>query len=114
MCIRDSQGSTAPLTASNAGSYLWTAAPPYAFADPTQPNQSVSPTTTTTFVVRGTTGSCYEEDTVVITVRPKPVVNAGPDDTLCVNAPYALSGSVSAGLPPLSYTWSPATGLSSS
>jgi hypothetical protein len=79
---------------------LWTATPPYAFADPTQPNQNVSPATTTTFVVRGTTGSCYEEDTVVITVRPKPVVNAGPDDTLCVNTPYVLNGSVSAGCRP--------------
>jgi gliding motility-associated-like protein len=106
------QGASAALTASGGTTYLWTANPAYAFADPTQPNQSVSPSVTTTFLVRGTVGSCYDEDTVVITVRPKPVVSAGPDDTVCVNTPYVLQGSVSAGIPPLTYTWNPATGLS--
>jgi hypothetical protein len=107
-------GDSTTLIANGATTYAWTASPAYAFANPASNIQNVKPSGTTTFIVRGTTGGCYDEDTVVITVRPKPVVNAGPDDTICQNTPTLLNASVSAGLPPLSYIWSPAAGLSSS
>jgi hypothetical protein len=107
-------GDSTLLTASGANGYLWTASPAYPFSNPTQNIQNVKPTVTTTFIVRGTTGNCYDEDTVVVTVRPKPVVNAGADDTICQNTPTLLNASVTAGLQPLSYIWSPSSGLSSS
>jgi hypothetical protein len=44
----------------------------------------------------------------------EPIVNAGPDDTVCVNTPYVLQGSLLAGQTPITYTWTPSTGLSSS
>ncbi len=51
-----------------------------------------------------------QSDTLVVTVLPVPVVNAGPDQQLC------SGNSVQLGVPPvvgISYLWSPATGLNS-
>lgn len=106
-------GTSTTLTSRGATSYAWTANPVYSFSNPSDSNQTVSPLVTTTFIVRGFIGNCYEEDTVVVTVRPKPVVNAGSDDTVCVNTPYTLNGTLLAGIPPMTYVWTPATGLSS-
>jgi hypothetical protein len=107
-------GDSTLLIASGATTYAWTASPAYAFADSTQDSLTVKPAGTTTFYVTGTTGACYDQDTVVVTVRPKPVVNAGPDDTVCAYTPTLINASVTTGVPPLTYTWSPAAGLSSS
>lgn len=44
-------------------------------------------------------GQCLAvQDTVIVTITPAPVVNAGPDQTICLNTPNAgLSGTVSGG-----------------
>ena len=44
-------------------------------------------------------GNCLpESDTIVITIVPGPIVDAGPDDTVCANSPNInLSGSVTGG-----------------
>ena len=44
-------GNFSLLTASGAATYAWTASPPYAFADSTNPVQTVTPLVTTIFIV---------------------------------------------------------------
>ncbi|MCF8299404.1 MAG: gliding motility-associated C-terminal domain-containing protein, partial [Saprospiraceae bacterium] len=45
---------------------------------------NVNPTTTTTYVVTVSLGNnCYSSDTVVVTVNPLPVANAGADAEIC-------------------------------
>jgi len=72
---------------------------------------TVSPTATTTYTVVGTDGTCTTSASVTVTVTPPPVANAGPDLSVCPGV-----ASVALGTPPaagVTYSWSPATGLSS-
>lgn len=49
---------------------------------------------TTNFIVTGTDGNgCVSTDTVMVVVSPLPVVNAGPDLTICQGESVTLSGS---------------------
>jgi PKD repeat protein len=47
-----------------------------------------------------------------VTVAPAVVAEAGPDKVIAAGGAAALEGSASGGLPPYTYSWSPATGLS--
>ncbi len=72
---------------------------------------TVSPTTTTTYTVTGTDGTCTATATQTVTVAPPPTANAGPDRSTCSGvASTPLGVAAVAGL---TYTWSPALGLSS-
>ncbi len=53
---------------------------------------------------------CKNGDSLVITIKPSPLVNAGADTTLCAGLSYQLNGSTSEN----NFTWSPVTGLSDS
>jgi hypothetical protein len=99
----------------NPVTFLWTGSP--TIVSPNSASTAITglapgPHVYTIHTVDG--HACVADTTVNVTVRPKPVINAGADDTVCVNTSYTLDGTVSAGIPPLTYTWSPATGLSSS
>ena len=72
---------------------------------------TVTPTTTTTYTVVGSNGTCTNSASVTVTVTPPPVANAGPDLSVCPNRASAPLGTTA--LPGLTYSWSPATGLSS-
>ncbi len=72
---------------------------------------TVSPTTTTTYTVVGTDGTCTTSATITVTVTPPPVANAGPDRTVCSGVASAPLGT--AAVAGLTYSWGPATGLSS-
>jgi gliding motility-associated-like protein len=72
----------------------------------------LSPAQTTTYTVTGTTSNgCPATGQVTIVVNPPPVANAGAAVTLCPGSPAQLGAPAAAGL---TYSWSPATGLSSS
>jgi gliding motility-associated-like protein len=72
---------------------------------------TVSPTATTTYTVVGTDGTCNVSSTATVTVTPPPVANAGPDLSLCSgDAAPTLGTAPVAGV---TYSWGPATGLSS-
>jgi len=45
----------------------------------------VSPTTTTTYYVRGTSGGCYNELAVTLTVNPTPVADFTVTSPICIN-----------------------------
>lgn len=57
---------------------------------------------------------CTADTIVDVTIRPKPVVNAGNDTTVCRYSPVPIDASVTTGIPPFTYSWSPAAGLNSS
>ncbi len=102
------RGDMVSLTASGASSYNWTANPAYAFADPTQAVQNVSPLVTTIFTVTGLSGSCNQTITDTLIISPKPVASAQPLTPQCGCATISLDGSGStAGM---IYHWSSAGG----
>ncbi len=77
---------------------------------------ATSPTTvnlTYTVTVSDASG-CSATSQVVVTVNPSPVVNAGPDITVCVPNTATLGGapSASGGTPGYTYAWTPITNLS--
>ena len=75
---------------------------------------TVNPSLTTTYYVRyeGTCGNstCV---TTTVTVCASLVVNAGPDASTCAGNSVQLTSTVSGGVPPYTYLWSPTTGLNS-
>ncbi|GAA3983341.1 hypothetical protein GCM10022407_30630 [Hymenobacter antarcticus] len=72
---------------------------------------TVAPTTTTTYTITGSDGTCTTSASVTVTVTPPPVANAGPDRSVCPGvASTALGTAAVAGI---TYSWSPALGLSS-
>lgn len=67
----------------------------------TSANPSVSPSVTTTYILTATSGSCVGKDTVIVTVAPLPIANAGPDGNTCL-------GSIVIGTPAVgsnTYSW---------
>src|SRR6185503_16666278 len=62
---------------------------------------------TITYIVNAVLGPCLGSDTVVVTVLPAPVADAGNDGRICLNDSTQLTGSGG-----MNYQWTPATGLS--
>jgi PKD repeat protein len=93
------EGDTVQLTASGANSYSWS--PAADLSASTGTTVDAFPTTNATVTVTGTTGGCADSVDVIINVNTLPVVDAGPDITLC-NQPIGeqLSGTPAGG------TWS--------
>ncbi|HEY6193143.1 MAG TPA: Ig-like domain repeat protein, partial [Bacteroidota bacterium] len=75
---------------------------------------SVSPVTIKDTV--SNTSGCTASSSLTATVNPNPTANAGTDKTICSGGSTAIGGSPTAtgGTSPYTYSWSPATNLSSS
>ncbi|MGV3539827.1 MAG: hypothetical protein ACO1OQ_08455, partial [Rufibacter sp.] len=102
-------GSSVQLQASGAVSYSWS--PVTGLDDPTSATPIASPTQTTTYTVTGTSAAgCTNTKTVVVTVKPLPVANAGFDRTICSSQALVLGTSATSSG---TYLWEPATGLNS-
>lgn len=96
-------GSTVTLTANGASTYTWS---PGTGLNITSGNQvTASPTVTTTYTVRGSTGSCFDDEVVTVSVASS-TVSVSANTIICSGDSTSLTAS---GSP--SYTWSPATGL---
>ena len=96
--------------------YTWTCnTPPCGLSCVNCPNPIANPTDTTVYylVVTDNNGCSSPPDSMVVNVLPKPIVNAGPDTTICgTPAPcVVLLPSISNGVGPYSYQWSPSAGL---
>ncbi|MBX7109787.1 MAG: gliding motility-associated C-terminal domain-containing protein [Chitinophagales bacterium] len=98
-------GSAAQLTVSGISSFTWM--PGNMSASPV----SVSPAVTTVYTVSGTDANgCTRQDSVTVAVNALPLITVNPNPaSICSGGAIGLlaSGGVS-------YSWSPATGLSSS
>ena len=75
-----------------------------------QPTASPTDTIAYTLTVTDDLGQT-DTDTVTVTVASGVVAEAGPSKTIAAGGQAALQGSVSGGLPPYTYSWSPSTGL---
>jgi gliding motility-associated-like protein len=99
-------GSNANLSATGANSYVWS--PSTFLNNPNIPNPIASPTTTTQYIVTGTDlNLCSNSDTIIVTVNPLPVANAGTNTSICAGDTTMLNASGGG-----TYSWSPAIGLS--
>lgn len=100
-------GATYSLQATGADTYVWT--PSGDLDDPNISNPISSAIVTTTFYVEGTDANmCMNMDSVEIFINPLPGVDAGLDTAICIGDTAQLQATGAT-----SFTWSPATGLSS-
>ena len=100
------QGESVQLLASGGISYKWS--PTIGLNNSNIANPVANPIATTTYTVTVTNANgCVGTDEVIVSVNPKPTVNAGTDKMICVgeNAMLSATGGIS-------YSWSPSTGLS--
>jgi gliding motility-associated-like protein len=85
-------GQTVNLSATGAGAgatYSWTTP-----GAPSGPNVSFTPTAvgTFTYTVTGTNGNgCVDQDTVIVTVRALPVIDAGANQAVCIGQAVTLN-----------------------
>lgn len=105
-------GEQVTLTASGGTNYQWTSNP--AGFSSTSSSVQVSPTTTTTFFLKGSDPSNCQVgyDTVTITIFPNPAVNLPQSVETCFGSPILIGNPATGGRPPYSYSWSPSAGLS--
>lgn len=94
------------LNTTGAASYSWS--PSTGLSSTSIPNPVATPTTTTQYVVTGTTShGCIGTDTVLITVNPVPIVTRSADTTICENTTVQLFATGGG-----TYSWTPPGTLS--
>lgn len=99
-------GDTTQLSASGAVTYTWS--PNSDISDVNISNPLVYPMSTTTYVVDAIdTDGCELQDSVVITVQPLPVADAGSDAAICIGESTQLNASGGT-----NYSWTPSATLS--
>lgn len=100
------ENDTIQLSATGATNYTWT--PTTNISNPSINNPLVWPTTSTMYYVTGSDGlNCSGIDSILVTVNPLPVADAGPDTWICPGDNDQLNASGGG-----TYSWSPSTGLS--
>lgn len=87
-------GGSTTLTATGATTYSW------APGGMTTAAITVSPATTTTYTVTGTSLGCTSADAVTVSVLANAPIGAGPDVSICIGASTILTGTGG-----VSYTW---------
>ncbi|MCB0400849.1 MAG: gliding motility-associated C-terminal domain-containing protein [Flavobacteriales bacterium] len=98
-------GTCVSLSVSGASTYIWS--PATGLSNDTIANPVACPTTTTTYIVSGTdTNGCIGFDTVTITVNALPVVDAGPDQSICDVGTVVIGGTPT-GPVGATYAWTP-------
>ena len=90
----------------NGLQFSWT--PNLSLNNPNIINPIANPTATTTYQLTAKVGKCSSTDDVTIFPIPYPLVNAGPDVSICYNASVQLNANVVAS----SYFWRPQGSLS--
>jgi gliding motility-associated-like protein len=101
------RGKNTTLSASGAPAYTWTPAAGLSCTSCGSP--IASPTTTTNYIVKGTTAQgCSNTDSILVNVKQPFVLNNSIGDTLCKGNAVRLFATGA-----FSYLWSPAAGLNS-
>lgn len=99
-------GISVQLLASGGAQYEWS--PAAGLSNATIENPIATPSATTTYKVRVSSGTCVDSAFVTITVNPSPQAFAGADQTLCTGTSVQLGEAALAGN---TYSWQPAFGL---
>lgn len=97
-------GGSTTLTASGATNYTWS--PASGLSATSGASVTANPATTTTYTITGTDNGCTGTGTVTVTVNPNPTITVN-SPTICAGGSATLTASGA-----ISYTWSPAGGLS--
>lgn len=91
--------------------YQWS--PATGLSSATASNPIASPTITTQYTVTVTSGvGCTSTDVVNVTVNQNPIVDAGPDQTICNGFSATIGGSPT-GAAGVTFAWTPSATLSS-
>jgi len=99
-------GGSTTLAASGGVTYVWS--PATGLSSTSIATPVANPSTTTTYSVTVTDADgCSGTDAMTLTVTPLDFANAGPDQEVCVGSTTNLAASGG-----ISYSWTPATGLS--
>lgn len=102
-------GTTTTFNATGGVSYSWS--PSTGLSNPSIPNPIASPSATTSYTVTVTgSNGCVNTDVVTVSVNASPTVTASADVVICPGASTVLNAT---GTGIAGYSWSPATGLSS-
>lgn len=96
-----------PQTNPQTNIFSWS--PNTAISNTAIKNPSVSPLTSTTYYLTATWGACTHSDSVKVSVKNKPVANAGPDLTICDNDSTVISGIATNVSGTVNYQWSPSS-----
>lgn len=100
--------SFAANTVSNGTNFSWT--PANGVSNTAIASPVLSPTDTTTYIVTAVLGTCVTNKSFTVRVGSAASANAGPDVVIIAGTQTQLNGTATAG----TYSWTPATGLSSS
>lgn len=107
ICSGSSVQIGSPFTPGNT--YSWS--PATGLNNPNISQPTASPLLTTTYTLtRTTSAGCQDTAQVTVTVNSLPVANAGPDQLMCSAYPTTIGTPL---VPGYSYSWAPATYLSS-
>ena len=94
-------GDSSLLTATGATTYTWTT------IGANTSTVTIKPTTSGTYTVSGSTGTCTSVQTISVTAKASPTVTVNhPVDTVCVNGSVSITA-----LGATTYSWSPSAGL---
>ena len=85
--------------------YSWS--PASQLVNPTVQNPLAITSSTTNYQVTAIIGGCSATDNITVIAIPYPVVNAGPDSSICYNSPAFLHGTTDGS----SWQWSPSGSL---
>ncbi len=88
-------------------SYMWSPSGGLSATNISNPYANPIATTTYTVTVTNNSTGCSATDNVIVTVKPLPIANAGPDISICNGSNKLLSASGGT-----TYSWSPSGGLS--
>ena len=90
----------------NQTSFSWS--PSTGLSNPNLISPTASPNDSTQYIITANNGSCIAKDTIMINVRPKPVITLNNDTSFCKGISKQLTATGG-----INYQWTPATGLSS-
>jgi len=106
-------GGPVQLNATGGSTFTWS--PSTGLSCTTCPDPLATPTVTTDYIVTSDlSATCKNEDTVTVFVVPDFAMDAGPDDTICLNGSAQLNATTDICCGPYTYSWSPGTTLSDS
>ncbi|MFN8395428.1 MAG: glycine-rich protein [Bacteroidia bacterium] len=94
--------------------YMWT--PPTGLSSDVIANPIASPANATNYLLQVMDSlGCVGTDSVTVMPSPQVIADAGPDEGVCLGGSVQIGGTPtgSGGTGPLTYLWSPGTGLSS-
>ncbi|MFN2439509.1 MAG: gliding motility-associated C-terminal domain-containing protein, partial [Chitinophagaceae bacterium] len=104
------EGTTLTLLANGGANYLWTGPNNFTSNMQSPAISNVSLGNSGKYYVRVTSqAGCISNDSITVVINPKPVADAGSTVTICEGANTQLHGSSTNAI---SYSWSPANGLS--